>query len=98
MHILCQSLHNSSRICIKGITCLNAIDSANCEQHEIKVTFAAPHHQEMNGICERAWQSICNIAFAPLVHARMGYAYLFFVSGACLEDPRMPTHQESFEE
>ena len=28
------------------------------EQHGIKVTFAAPCHQEMNGICERAWQSI----------------------------------------
>ena len=51
---------------------------SDCEQHGIKVTFAAPRHQEMNGICEQAWQSIRNIAFASLVHARVGYEYLSF--------------------
>ena len=60
----------------------NAFKSAefisDCEQHGIKVTFAPPRHQEMNGICERAWQSIRNIAFASLVHARVGYEYLSF--------------------
>ena len=37
---------------------------SDCEQHGIKVTFAAPRHQEMNGICERAWANVRNIAFA----------------------------------
>ena len=52
--------------------------TSDCEQHGIKITFAAPQHQEMNGICERSWQSIRNIAFAFLVHARVGYEYLTF--------------------
>ena len=51
---------------------------SDCEQHGIKVTFAAPRHQEKNGFCERAWQSIRNIAFASLVHAHVGYEYLSF--------------------
>ena len=36
-------------------TALNLLNLCDCEQHGIKVTFAAPRHQEMNGICERAW-------------------------------------------
>ena len=32
----------------------------------------------MNGICEHAWQSICNIAFTFLVHAPVSYEYLSF--------------------
>ena len=48
---------------------------SDCEQHGIKVSFAAPRHQEMNGICERAWASIRNIAFSFLVHARVGFEY-----------------------
>ena len=48
------------------------------EQHGIKVTFATPRHQEMNGICERAWASKCDIAFSSLVHARIGYEYYSF--------------------
>ena len=27
--------------------------TSDCEQYGIKITFAAPRHQEMNGICER---------------------------------------------
>ena len=42
---------------------------SDCEQHGIKVTFAAPRHQEMNGICERTWANIRNIPFSFLVHA-----------------------------
>ena len=52
--------------------------TSDCEQHGIKITFAAPRHQEMNGICERSWQNIRNIAFAFMVHARVGYEYLTF--------------------
>ena len=48
---------------------------SDCEQHGIKVSFAAPRHQEMNGICERAWASVRNIAFSFLVHARVGFEY-----------------------
>ena len=29
---------------------------SDCEQHGIKVTFAPPCHQEMNGICDQASQ------------------------------------------
>ena len=47
----------------------------DCESHGIKVTHAAPRHQEMNGICERAWQSIRTIAFGSLVHARIGFEF-----------------------
>ena len=47
----------------------------DCAQHGIKVTTAAPRHQEMNGICERAWASVRNIAFSFLVQARVGFEY-----------------------
>ena len=52
--------------------------TSDCEQHGIKITFAAPCHQEINGICEQSWQSIRDIAFAFMVHARVGYEYLTF--------------------
>ena len=61
-----------------GSTFRSAEFICDCEQHGIKVTFAAPCHQEINGICERAWQSIRNIAFAFLVHTCVGYEYLSF--------------------
>jgi hypothetical protein len=37
--------------------------------HRINGTFAAPRHQAQNGICERAWQSMREIAFKMIVHA-----------------------------
>jgi hypothetical protein len=40
-------------------------------KHRIKGTFAAPRHQEQNGICERAWQTIREIAFKMMVHAHV---------------------------
>jgi hypothetical protein len=40
-------------------------------EHKIKGTFAAPRHQAQNGICERAWQSIREIAFKMMVHAHV---------------------------
>ena len=48
---------------------------ADCEEHGIKLTFAAPRHQEMNGICERAWGIIRAMAFSFLVHARVGFEF-----------------------
>lgn len=47
----------------------------DCQEHNMKVTTAAPRHQEMNGICERQWANIRNIAFSFLVHARVGMEY-----------------------
>ena len=47
----------------------------DCKEHNMKVTTAAPRHQEMNGICERQWANIRNIAFSFLVHARVGMEY-----------------------
>ena len=47
----------------------------DCEEYGIKVTFASPRHQEMNGICKCAWANIRNIAFSFLVHARVGFEY-----------------------
>jgi hypothetical protein len=38
----------------------------------IAVTLAAPKHQEMNGLCERTWQSVRNLAFSFMNHARVG--------------------------
>jgi transposase InsO family protein len=40
-------------------------------EHRIKGTFAAPCHQNQNGTCVRAWQSIREIAFKMMVHAHV---------------------------
>ena len=42
---------------------------SGCEQHGVKVSFAAPRYQEMNGIAERSWGTIKNITFALCVCA-----------------------------
>jgi hypothetical protein len=44
---------------------------AKCLKHGIIVCLAAPKHQEQNGICKQTWQSLCNITFAFLNHARV---------------------------
>ena len=49
-----------------------------CNAAGIKVTFAAPRHQEQNGIFERTWQSIRYIAMSDLNHARMGMEFFYF--------------------
>ena len=46
-----------------------------CLKEKISVSFAAPKHQEMNGLCERTWQSIRNIAFSFMNYARVGNEY-----------------------
>ena len=38
----------------------------------IFVYLAAPKHQETNGLCERTWQSVRNLAFSFMNHARVG--------------------------
>ena len=47
----------------------------DCAQYNIIIITAAPCHQEMNGICERTWSLLWNIAFSFLVHARLGLEF-----------------------
>ena len=37
---------------------------------------AAPHHQEMNGIYERMWQTSQKMAFSLCTHVRVGWPFL----------------------
>jgi hypothetical protein len=48
------------------------------ETLNIRLTFAAPRHQEMNGYVERGWQSLRNLAFAAMIHARVGFEFFDF--------------------
>ncbi|MGH7973946.1 MAG: hypothetical protein ACREBR_00370 [bacterium] len=41
----------------------------------IRLTIAAPRHQEQNTYCERTWQTIRTIAQKLLLHARVGPQY-----------------------
>jgi Reverse transcriptase (RNA-dependent DNA polymerase) len=43
-----------------------------CHDEGINVSLAAPKHQEMNGLCERTWQSVRNLAFSFMNYARVG--------------------------
>jgi hypothetical protein len=43
-----------------------------CHDEGINVSLAAPKHQEMNGLCERTWQSIHNLAFSFMNYTRVG--------------------------
>jgi hypothetical protein len=40
-----------------------------CHDEGINISLAAPKHQEMNGICERTWQSLRNLAFSSMNYA-----------------------------
>ncbi len=41
----------------------------------INVSFAAPRHQEQNGICESNWRNVRNLAFACLNDAKMDMSF-----------------------
>jgi hypothetical protein len=43
-----------------------------CHDEGINISLAAPKHQEMNGICERTWQSLRNLAFSSMNYTRVG--------------------------
>ena len=45
----------------------------------VKISLAAPHHQEMNSVVERQWQTISQIMRAILVHARLPNHFYHFV-------------------
>jgi len=46
--------------------------------HGIRILGSAPHHQEMNGLPERLWQTSRVMAFVMLTHARLGLAFFHF--------------------
>jgi urease alpha subunit len=46
--------------------------------NNIKITIAAPHHQEMNSVVERQWQNISQIMRSILVHARLSNHFYHF--------------------
>ena len=39
---------------------------------------AAPEHQEMNGQVELTWRTLCTVAHALMVHARVPEVYVHF--------------------
>ena len=49
-----------------------------CALHHIRLSHAAPRHQEMNGLAERNWQSIRELAFSMMVHAHVGDEFYDF--------------------
>lgn len=51
------------------------------QEHHINGTFAAPRHQEQNGICEHTWQSMGAISFKMMVHARASDEFYDFAIG-----------------
>ena len=50
----------------------------DCTEKRINVSHAAPRHQEMNGLAERSWRSIRDLAFSMIVHAQVGDKYYDF--------------------
>jgi len=48
--------------------------------NNINITIAAPHHQEMNGVCERHWQSIQELQRTLINHARLGNEFYHFAA------------------
>ena len=46
-----------------------------CSENKIKLMIAAPHHQEMNGVSERTWQSVRRMSFALCNGARVGFPH-----------------------
>ena len=49
-----------------------------CEQNHIKVTLAAPRHQEMNALHEANWRTVRAIAFALMNQAQVGMEWFPF--------------------
>ena len=44
----------------------------------IKLSFAAPRHQEQNGICESNWKNVRNLAYALMNHAHVDMKFFHF--------------------
>ena len=44
----------------------------------VRLTLAAPEHQDMNGQVEVTWRTLCTVAYALMVHARVPEVYVHF--------------------
>ena len=49
-----------------------------CQTRGVRLTLAAPEHQEMNGQVKVTWRTLCTIAHALMVHARVPEIYVHF--------------------
>ena len=49
-----------------------------CQTRGVRLTLAAPEHQEMNGQVEVTWRTLRTIAHSLMVHARVLVAYINF--------------------
>ena len=49
-----------------------------CKTRGVRLTLAAPEHQEMNGQVEVTWRTLRTIAHALMVHARVPEVYVHF--------------------
>ena len=49
-----------------------------CQTRGVRLTLAAPEHQEMNGQVEVTWRTLRKIAHALMVHARVPEIYVHF--------------------
>ena len=62
-----QYLRGDSDSSFRSAEFLSFADDSN-----IAASFAAPHHQEMNSICEGTWRTLDTMARAMRIHARLG--------------------------
>ena len=49
-----------------------------CQTRGVRLTLAAPEHQEMNGQVEVTWKTLCTVAHSLMVHARVPEVYVHF--------------------
>ena len=49
-----------------------------CQTSGVRLTLAAPEHQEMNGQVEVTWRTVCTVAHSLMVHDRVQEAYAHF--------------------
>ena len=49
-----------------------------CQNCRVRLTLAAPEHQEMNGQVEVTWRTLRTVVHALMVHARVPEVYVHF--------------------
>ena len=49
-----------------------------CQTRRVRLTLAAPEHQEMNGQVEVTWRMLCTVAHSLMVHAIVPEVYVHF--------------------
>ena len=49
-----------------------------CQTRGVRLTLAAPEHQEMNGLVEVTWRTLRTVAHALMVHAIVPEVYVHF--------------------